>query len=646
MRAITVLTFYFLIFNVDGQDVKVDGVTEEMQKLIKLCSFCTCSEIPDIDGTHLVLNILCSELDKIQNVADLDKIQWPENPNGLKIAAAFEGLGLTTLGKLPPNSQIETLRFSNNAIKTYWPDPFNDVPNLKRLSFAQNELIEITPDLFTNIDGLEELDLSYNKLANLNVLDFKFLRSLKRLNLQSNLLKKVPIEALSPMMELEDLDLSKNGIFDLLLQKYESEPFKVVKRLSLSGNRIRSVTKESFPVDNSIELLDLSNNVIEIVEENSFLSCTNLRELNLAQNNITFTFALPPTLQIAILRINTLYHWPTFPSGITYIDLSYNRLSDMYKENQVDFDNLEILNVGGNQIKEINMEKKLPKLFSLDISYNFIKDVPKCLNSQILPKLEDLRLDGNPVEDVYFKNILSLKNLYLNDMHKLVTVKDKAFSNVIGRSDDTSDKNCFYLYMSNCASLSAIEDSAFDATSLCMIDISKNNLSHLSKNLLDWTELSEGANLQYNPWECSCQLQWVLDDLLPLLYKTNSRLLSELRCGSPRAYEGLRLVHWYNWTEQAMCSEMMKRSDSRGTYQLEPSTDADSASKFSSLTLILAGCIIVALIIAIALSVYLVRNRRRHRIRQAALKRKRQSASDFKNSNGLQKEHFTSLNKV
>lgn len=96
MGAINFLIFYYFIFNsVFGQD----EVTEQVHRLIKVCSYCTCSEIPDVDGTHLVLNIQCSELDKIENLADLDKIQWPANPNGLKIAAAFEGLGLTTLGK-------------------------------------------------------------------------------------------------------------------------------------------------------------------------------------------------------------------------------------------------------------------------------------------------------------------------------------------------------------------------------------------------------------------------------------------------------------------------------------------------------------------------------------------------------------------
>lgn len=79
-----------------------------------------------------------------------------------------------------------------------------------------------------------------------------------------------------------------------------------------------------------------------MVEEDALLSCTSLRELNLAQNNITFTFALPPTLQIAILKINTLYHWPKFPSGITFVDLSYNRLSALYDEDSVEFENLEV----------------------------------------------------------------------------------------------------------------------------------------------------------------------------------------------------------------------------------------------------------------------------------------------------------------
>ncbi|XP_022830901.1 protein artichoke-like [Spodoptera litura] len=644
MRALCYLTFLFFIFkNGSAQDVYEELLNEEVLKLIQLCEVCTCSEIPDIDRTHIVLYVQCSEFDRIGNVADLDKIAWPLNPNGLKISATFDGLGLSTLGKLPPNSQVETLKFTNNAIKAYWPDPFSDVPNLKILSFSHNELTEITPDLFTNIEGLEDLDLSHNKLSEFNTLDFKHLRHVKKLSLSSNNLKKIPLDALQPMTSLEELDVSKNGIFDLLLQRNDVENLARLKRLNLNDNRIRSITKDSFPANNSLELLDLSNNIIEIVEEESFLTCTNLRELNLAQNNITLLFALPPTLQIAILKVNTLFHWPKFPNGIKYIDLSYNRLSELYDENSVNFDSLEVLNIGGNQIKELTIEKKLPSLYILDLSYNLITEIPKTISTQLFPNLEELHLDGNPIEAVYFKNIIAVKSLYMNEMKALSVVDEKAFSNVVGRATDETENelNCFSLYLSSCSSLVEIKAGAFDGTSLCMLDISKNNLTYLPKTLVEWSSVSEGVNLQHNPWDCTCDMQWVVDDLLPQMYAMNqSHLLAELRCGSPRAFEGLRLVHWYNWTERAMCSEQYSRSGMHGNYMLEPSTE-NSLQKFSSLTIILGACIIVTLLIAIALAVYLVKTRKQYRVRRAAMRRKRQSAADISNGH---KEQFTNLN--
>lgn len=90
------VTTLFLYFHTASSQVE----TEASVKLIKLCDYCTCGEIPDVNGGQLVFNILCSESDKIKKqVSDLDKIAWPANPNGLKIYATFEGLGLTTLGK-------------------------------------------------------------------------------------------------------------------------------------------------------------------------------------------------------------------------------------------------------------------------------------------------------------------------------------------------------------------------------------------------------------------------------------------------------------------------------------------------------------------------------------------------------------------
>lgn len=87
--------------------------------------------------------------------------------------------------------------------------------------------------------------------------------------------------------------------------------------------------------------MDLSNNKIELVEDKSFLSFTNLKELNLGSNNITLVFELPQSLEICILKINSMRHWPGFPSGIKYIDLSYNRLETLY-DADTSFNYLEV----------------------------------------------------------------------------------------------------------------------------------------------------------------------------------------------------------------------------------------------------------------------------------------------------------------
>lgn len=113
----------------------------------------------------------------------------------------------------------------------------------------------------------------------------------------------------------------------------------------------------------------------------------------------------------------------------------------------------------------------MPQLFILDLSFNLLREIPKTFSELNFPNLEDLRLDGNLLERIYFPNVIVLKKLYLNDLPKLVTVEDKAFTNVVGRGVDEKDdqSKCFYLFLTNCKSLSAIHEYAFEGTDVCMV---------------------------------------------------------------------------------------------------------------------------------------------------------------------------------
>ena len=71
--------------------------------------------------------------------------------------------------------------------------------------------------------------------------------------------------------------------------------------------------------------------------------------------------------------------------------------------------------------------------------------------------------------------------------------------------------------------------------SYLQLDLSYNAVSFLHEEVTNWESL-ESANLQGNPWDCTCRLQWVLDKVLPLMYKTSQQLLYELRL--------VRLLYW------------------------------------------------------------------------------------------------------
>ncbi|XP_059051563.1 leucine-rich repeat-containing G-protein coupled receptor 5-like [Achroia grisella] len=658
--SVIVYIMLFLIYSnpISGQESPVqtaDDSESEVNRIIKLSDVCTCSEIRDNAGNHnnIVLNILCSTLDNTNSFEDLDKIEWPPNPHNLKITTHFQGLGITTLAKLPPHPQVESLYFDDNTISNYWPEPLIGVPNLKVLSFYKNDLNIVRHDLFARIETLEELDLSYNKLAALGPDIFILVPQLKRLNLQSNLLTEMPIITLNRLAALEELDLSRNSISGELTLRSDGEAFKGLKRVFLGNNKINYISKYSFASDNNIELLDLSYNQIGTIDEFAIAKCGNLQELNLANNNIAFVFELPRSVQIVIMKYNSLYQWPQFPVGIKLIDLSNNRLSDIYDDDSSDFQNLEILDISGNQISDLNIQKKMPSLLNLDLAYNMIVDIPRTLNSEIFPNLKTLRLDGNPIRSIYFKNIIALKTLLMNDLESLTVVEDKSFSNVMGREDIVMNgqettvvgSRCFSLYLSNCKSLQEIRTGAFDGTSLCMLDISKNNLTNIPRDLLDWSSVSEGVNLQMNPWHCNCSLEWMLDELLARMYDKYPTLLLDMRCGSPQGFKGLRLVHWYNWTEEPLCNDVYQRSGPHDTFMVEASAE-EYFPKVTTMTIVLSVSIIVSLFVAIALIVYLVKTRQKIKMQQATKHRKRQKASDIKYFNGIDKEQMYPMNKA
>lgn len=64
------------------------------------------------------------------------------------------------------------------------------------------------------------------------------------------------------------------------------------------------------------------------------------------------------------------------------------------------------------------------------------------------------------------------------------------------------------------------------------LDLSNNHFTQFPPKLIDEGKSKNVhylVNLQGNPFVCNCSLQWMLDDLVPYLYKIEPSLLEELR---------------------------------------------------------------------------------------------------------------------
>lgn len=61
-----------------------------------------------------------------------------------------------------------------------------------------------------------------------------------------------------------------------------------------------------------------------------------------------------------------------------------------------------------------------------------------------------------------------------------------------------------------------------------------NNLTTLNEQLIEhWNEVEE-IDIRYNQWKCSCENQWMVDKLVPII--------KEKSTDNPHMFEALKLV--------------------------------------------------------------------------------------------------------
>ncbi|XP_039276007.1 toll-like receptor 8 [Nilaparvata lugens] len=346
-----------------------------------------------------------------------------------------------------------------------------------------------------------------------------------------------------------------------------------ITSLDVSNNYIQKIP--SLPVLARLKKLNLKDNNIKIIEERAFSNLPNLEYLDLS-----FNFLTGLTLRADVLRGNftsNLYE----PLPIKVLLVGFNRITSLNANTFEHLPYLKELHLCGNPLKsaaayQFNFLQAINSVTTLEVLDLAKTDIPSldCRNLKklslkklyingnqftrvpdslhFLSSLELIDFNENPMTEINkesFTGLVNLREIVLSGMPNLTSIKAGTFTNL---------SNLETLKCSYNPELSYIDEEAFSnhpSYGLKNVYLTNNNLRHLPKNLLRWSQLDR-LELDGNPWSCDCKSQWLIN----FENRRNHSIISfnDLICREPPWLNGTpfgMLAHPFG---KFMCDEMTR----------------------------------------------------------------------------------------
>lgn len=223
-----------------------------------------------LHGLYLINN----QLESLNFVSTLPETLTELVLNGNRVTSVPNGV-FTKL------SRLIYLYLEDNKIEMLRYDAFQGLVSLHKLMLMRNRVTTIEPATFKNLTALRILDLSHNSINDLHNSTFTELTALKELNLARNKITEASFADLPSTLNFLYLD-------DNDIETLEEGSFVRTPRLSLSltGNRISSITRGAFDLP-TLRDLYLNNNNLTTINGDSYEGLGHLRRLWLSENDIT-----------------------------------------------------------------------------------------------------------------------------------------------------------------------------------------------------------------------------------------------------------------------------------------------------------------------------------------------------------------------
>ncbi|XP_060640199.2 toll-like receptor 13 [Anolis sagrei] len=337
-------------------------------------------------------------------------IQDMLDPGYFKCMQRFLAEASSATADLPANATA--LNASLNAIHRLPPGTFARLPALRELSLTHNGLQDVAEGAFEGLPALRSLNLSCNALQGLSAGVFHGLHNLSLLLLHNNHLHTLHPDTFAPLQKLLELELQFNdlGSFEDVAESLWM--LSRLQRLNLCNNNLNSLrSKRSLPasltvlsicnnslygVDGSgqhflqnIKWLDLSYNKISDVSSFAKVVLRNLTSLQLAGNNVSVF----QVLNVSDIRTHSFdysgLHLNRYSQLVDLCHLLGKSMRPMYS-----------LRLQSNHIRNMsrNAFSACPPILLLDLSRNRLKSVScvrEMLNASAQSQLRTLVVEHN-----------------------------------------------------------------------------------------------------------------------------------------------------------------------------------------------------------------------------------------------------------
>uniref|UniRef100_UPI00398E6BA2 vasorin-like n=1 Tax=Pristiophorus japonicus TaxID=55135 RepID=UPI00398E6BA2 len=250
---------------------------------------------------------------------------------------------------IPPDTS--SIYAFENSIATLHKEDFAGLQELKLLHLSHNKIRRLPRRVFQPLSVLSNLDLSSNQITEIANDTFSGLQELERLYLQKNKIETIHPAAFDALVRLVELKLQDNQ-----LHRLPPLQLPTLLLLDLSRNNIPDAEIGNIRAP-EIESLKLAGLGLSTIDEDMFKSMSNLRELDLSDNQLL-------TVSAALQHLG----------GLTCLILR-----------------------GNNQIAQLKDEdfKHVKNLQKLDISGLSLRTIPEGF-LELFPKLRSLAAAENP----------------------------------------------------------------------------------------------------------------------------------------------------------------------------------------------------------------------------------------------------------